>query len=358
MPWSNQNGGGGPWGGGGGNNQGPWGQGPNRPRGGRGGPPDLEDIIRRGQDQLRNIVPGGFNGGVAVIIAAVLVVFWLFQCIYIVQPDERGVELRFGQPKEEISTPGLHFHLWPMETVEIVKVTVQQQNIGSTSASSSTGLMLSGDQNILNVEFSVFFTVIDPKAYLFNVENPAETLQQVAESAMREIIGRRPAQDAFRNNRQPIETEVAAIVQGTMDRYNAGIAVTAVTIQDVAPPRDVADAFEEVQRAEQDKQRLVEEANQYANQKLGQARGDAAQIREAAAAYKDRVVKEADGEAQRFTAINEEYSKAPEVTRKRLFLETMEQVLKNSKKVVIDEKQGIVPYLPLNEIGKPAQQGG
>ncbi|MBD9448830.1 MULTISPECIES: FtsH protease activity modulator HflK [unclassified Rhizobium] len=363
MPWSNQNGGGGPWGGGGGNNQGPWGQGPNRPRGGgggKGGPPDLEDIIRRGQDQLRNIVPGGLNGGVLVIAAAILVVFWLFQCIYIVQPDERGVELRFGRPKEEISTPGLHFHLWPMETVEIVKVTMQQQNIGaaSTSASSSSGLMLSGDQNILNVQFSVFFTVSDPKAYLFNVENPAETLQQVAESAMREVVGRRPAQDAFRDNRQPIETEVANIVQGTMDRYRAGISIGAVTIQDVAPPREVADAFEEVQRADQDKQRLVEEANQYANQKLGQARGDAAQIREAAAAYKDRVVKEAEGEAQRFSFINEQYAKAPDVTRTRLFLETMEQVLKNSKKVVIDEKQGVVPYLPLNEIGKPAQQGG
>ena len=131
-----------------------------------------------------------------------------------------------------------------------------------------------------------------------------------------------------------------------------------MTIQDVAPPREVADAFEEVQRADQDKQRLVEEANQYANQKLGQARGDAAQIREAAAAYKDRVVKEAEGEAQRFSFINEQYAKAPDVTRTRLFLETMEQVLKNSKKVVIDEKQGVVPYLPLNEIGKPAQQGG
>ena len=364
MPWSNQNGGGGPWGGGGGggNNQGPWGQGPNRPRGGsgggKGGPPDLEEIIRRGQDRLRGVVPGGFNTGVLLIVAAIIVAFWLFQSIYMVQPDERGVELRFGSPKQEVSMPGLHFHLWPMETVEIVKVTVQQQNIGATSSSSSNGLMLSGDQNILNVQFSVFFTVTDPKAYLFNVENPAETLQQVAESAMREVVGRRPAQDAFRDNRQPIETEVAAIVQGTMDRYKSGMSINAITIQDVAPPREVADAFEEVQRADQDKQRLVEEANQYANQKLGQARGDAAQIREAAAAYKDRVVKEAEGEAQRFNSVNDEYSKAPEVTRKRLFLETMEQVLKNSKKVIIDEKQGVVPYLPLNEIGKPSQQGG
>ncbi|EJC67242.1 FtsH protease activity modulator HflK [Rhizobium sp. 1AS11] len=363
MPWSNQNGGGGPWGGGGGNNnQGPWGQGPNRPRGGgggKGGPPDLEDIIRRGQDQLRNIIPGGFNGGVSVIVVAIVAVFWLIQCVYTVQPDERGVELRFGKPREAVSMPGLHFHLWPMDSVEIVKVTEQQQNIGGRNNTNSTaGLMLSGDQNIVNVQFSVLYTVNDPKSYLFRLENPAETLQQVSESAMREIVGRRPAQDAFRDNRGPIETEVRNIIQDTMDRYGAGIAINRVTIEDVAPPREVADAFEEVQRADQDKQRLVEEANQYANQKLGQARGDAARIREDAAAYKDRIVKEAEGEAQRFISIYDEYSKAPDVTRQRLFLETMEQVLKGSKKVIIDDKQGVVPYLPLNEIGRPTQKQG
>ncbi|PWE54413.1 FtsH protease activity modulator HflK [Metarhizobium album] len=365
MPWSNQNGGGGgPWGGGGGNNQGPWGQGPNRPRGGgggnNGGPPDLEDIIRRGQDQLKNIIPGGFNGGVLVILAGVLVIFWLIQSIYTVQPDERGVELRFGKPKQEIAMPGLHFHIWPFETVEIVKVTEQQQNIGSkASSSSNSGLMLSGDQNIVNVQFSVLYTVSDPKSYLFNLENPAETLQQVSESAMREVVGRRPAQDIFRDNRQQIAAEVKSTIQTTMDHYGSGISVNAVAIEDAAPPREVADAFDEVQRAEQDEDRFVEEANQYANQKLGQARGQAAQNREEAAAYKDRVVKEAEGEAQRFVAIYDEYSKAPDVTRKRLFLETMENVLKNSKKIIIDEKQGVLPYLPLNEITRPqSQQGG
>ncbi|TCL73768.1 FtsH protease activity modulator HflK [Rhizobium sp. BK251] len=361
MPWSNQNGGGGPWGGGGGGNQGPWGQGPNRPRGsgGKGGPPDLEEIIRRGQDRLRSVVPGGFNGGVFLILGAVVLIFWLIQCIYTIQPDERGVELRFGRPREEVSLPGLHFHFWPMDTVEVVKVTEQQQNIGGrASANSSTGLMLSGDQNIVNVQFSVLYTVTDPRAFLFNLENPAETLQQVSESAMREVVGRRPAQDIFRDARAQIGTEVRAIIQGTMDRYGAGISINALTIEDVAPPREVADAFEEVQRADQDKQRLVEEANQYANQKLGGARGDAAQIREAAAAYKDRVVKEAEGEAQRFVSVYDEYKKAPDVTRKRLFLETMESVLKGSNKVIIDEKQGqgVVPYLPLNELARPSSQ--
>lgn len=196
MPWSNQNGGG-PWGGGGGNNQGPWGGGSNRPRGGgngsgNGGPPDLEDIIRRSQERLRGIVPGGFNGGAAVIVLLAVVAFLAIQSVYTVQPDERGVELRFGKPKEDISMPGLHFHFWPFETVEIVKVTEQQQNIGASGSDQSTaGLMLSGDQNIVNVQFSVLYTVSDPQAYLFNLEGPASTLQQVSESAMREVVGRR-----------------------------------------------------------------------------------------------------------------------------------------------------------------------
>jgi membrane protease subunit HflK len=365
MPWSNQNGGGGPWGGGGGgggNNQGPWGQGPNRPRGsGSGGPPDLEDIIRRGQDRLKGLVPGGFNGGAFLVVAAVIAVFWLIQCVYTVQPDERGVELRFGKPKEEISMPGLHFHMWPLETVEIVKVTEQQQNIGAPRGSNSNaGWMLTGDQNIVNVQFSVLFTVTDPKAYLFKLESPAATLQQVAESAMREVVGRRPAQDIFRDNREDMSTEVRNIIQGTMDTYGSGISINAVPIEDAAPPREVADAFEEVQRAEQDEDRFVEEANQYSNQKLGQARGQGAQVREEASAYKDRVVNEAQGEAQRFVSIYDQYAKAPDVTRRRIFLETMETVLKNSNKVIIDDKQGVVPYLPLNEINRmmPNQQSG
>ena len=366
MPWSNQNGGGGPWGGGGGgNNQGPWGQGPNRPRGGgggNGGPPDLEEIIRRGQDQLKNVMPGGFNGGIVVIALLLLGVFWLMNAIYTVQPDERGVELRFGKPKQEVSMPGLHFHMWPFETVEVVKITEQQQNIGRRAASSgsdNSGLMLTGDQNIVNVQFSVLYSVTDPQAYLFNLEYPAETLQQVAESAMREVVGRRPAQDIFRDNRQAIAEGVKTTIQATMDAYGAGISINTVAIEDAAPPREVADAFDEVQRAEQDEDRFVEEANQYANQKLGLARGQSAQIREEAAAYKDRVVKEAEGEAARFLSVYEQYKAAPDVTRKRLFLETMEGVMKSSKKVIIDEQQngqGVVPFLPLNELGRATSQ--
>lgn len=304
-------------------------------------------------------MPGGANSVVVLLIALVLAGFWLTQAVYTVQPDERGVELRFGQPRPDISGPGLHFHWWPMDRVEKVKVTEQQLNIGAKASSTSTaGLMLTGDQNIVNVQFSVLYTVNDPKAYLFNLESPPQTLQQVAESAMREVVGRRPAQDIFRDARQSIAMDVRNIIQDTMDRYQAGIAINAVAIEDVAPPREVADAFDEVQRAEQDEDRFVEEANQYANKKLGQARGEAAQIREEAAAYKDRVVKEAEGEAQRFLSIYAQYVKAPQITRERLYLETMEDVLKKSNKVILDDNQkGVTPYLPLNELGRIGASG-
>jgi len=359
MPWSNQNGGGG------GNNQGPWGSGPQGPRGGGGGgggnqPPDLEDIIRRGQESLRRILPGGTGGGsnklVGIVIAVGLIGLWLMQSIYTVQPDERGVELRFGQPKDEVSMPGLHMVFWPFETVETATIVEREMDTGGTSRTGSTnGLMLSGDQNIVDVEFKVLYAVSDPKAFLFNIARPEDTLRNVAESAMREVVGRRPAQDIFRDNREEISQQVQEIIQGVMDSFPAGIQINALSIEDAAPPREVADAFDEVQRAEQDEDRFVEEANQYSNQKLGQARGRGAQVREEASAYKDRVVNEATGEAQRFISVYEQYAKAPEVTRKRLYLETMEGVLKGSDKVIMGQDAGgtgVVPYLPLPEIRK------
>ncbi|RVD61487.1 FtsH protease activity modulator HflK [Mesorhizobium sp. M2D.F.Ca.ET.185.01.1.1] len=348
MPWNDKSGGGGPWGGGG--NQGPWGQGPKGPSGPQGSPPDLEDIIRRGQDRLRRALPGGGGASPAVLglIALALIVLWAFKAIYTVQPDEVAVELRFGQPKTELSQPGLHFHWWPIETVETAKISEQLVSIGG-GATSGSGLMLSGDQNIVNVQFSVAYQVADPRAYLFDVSDPDGMLTQVAESAMREVVGRRPAQDIFRDDRQGIATAVREIIQGTLDGYKTGLQVNAVSIEDAAPPREVADAFDEVQRAEQDEDKFVEQANQYSNQKLGQARGQAAQVREDAAAYKNRVVQEAEGEAQRFISVYNEYAKAPDVTRKRLYLETMEKILKDSNKVVVEpgNGQGVLPYLPL-----------
>ncbi len=361
MPWSNQNGGG-PWGGGGGDkNQGPWGQGPNRPKRNGGGPPDLEDLIRRAQDRLKQGLPGGFNGTITLVGVLLLVGFWLTQAVYTVQADERGVEIAFGKAKQEISGPGLHFLFWPVETVEFTKITEQQQNIGAKgSGAQNEGQMLTGDQNIVNVQFSVLFSITDPKKYVFNVEDPGKTLQQVADSVMREVVGRRPAQDIFRDNRQAIALEVKDSIQATMDHYKTGIAVTTLSIEDVSPPREVADAFNEVQRAEQDEDRMLEQANQYANQKRGQANGEASKIRENAAGYKNRVVKEAEGEAQRFLAIYDQYAKAPEVTRKRIYIETMEKVLNGSKKFILDEKNGngVVPYLPLGDIGAKPKTAG
>jgi membrane protease subunit HflK len=354
MPWNDKSGGGGPWGGGG-NNGGPWGQGPRGPSGPQGSPPDLEDIIRRGQDRLRRVLPGGGGASPALIglIVLVLLAFWAFKAIYTVQPDEVAVELRFGKPKAELSEPGLHFHWWPVETVDTANISEQLVNIGDGARSSSTsGLMLSGDQNIVNVQFSVAYEVSDPRAYLFDVSDPDGMLRQVAESAMREAVGRRPAQDIFRDDREGIAASVRDIIQSTLDSYKAGLTINAVSIEDAAPPREVADAFDEVQRAEQDEDKFVEQANQYSNQKLGAARGQAAQVREEAAAYKNRVVQEAEGEAKRFISVYDEYVKAPDVTRRRLYLETMEKVLKDSNKVIVGDggTQGVLPYLPLPEL--------
>jgi len=359
MPWDNNNGGG-PWG------QSPGtggGRGPRRPGGGSGGSggggntPNLEDILNRGRQQFGGNMPGGRWIAIGVLLA--VIVFWLFQSVYTVAPQEIGVELRFGQPKDEFSDPGLHFHWWPVETVETVNITENQTRIaslvgGRSDVDDSDGLMLTGDQNIVDVAFSVLWRVTDPAAYLFNVEAPDEILRRTAESAMREVVGRRPAQDIYRDERAAITVEVRDITQEILESYGAGIEVSNISIENVAPPAEVADAFDEVQRAEQDEDRFQEEARAYANTLLGEARGQAAQLREEAAAYKDRVVKESEGEAARFVSIYREYANAPEVTRKRMFLETMERVLGQSQKIIIEEGasggSGVVPYLPLDQL--------
>lgn len=369
MPWSNQTGSGGGWKGGG-NNGGPWGQGPQGPRpGGSGGnSPDLEDILRRGQDRLRRVIPGGggsAGGGLAFggLVLIVLVVIWAFNAIHMVQPGEYGVKIFLGKPKEELANQGLNFILWPLETFETVPAVENQLAVGRTGAGAgagaASGLMLSGDQNIVNVQFAVLYRIDNPQAYLFNVDDPQGMLRQVAESAMREVVGRSPVDDLFRDDRAAIAESVRAIMQGTLDNYRSGIRVSAVSIEETAPPQQVASAFDEVQRAAQDQDRFVDEANLYRNQKLGQARGEAVQIREDSAAYKNRVVQEAEGESQRFRAILDEYEKAPEITRKRIFLETMEGVYRNSNKVLVDQGvggQGVVPYLPLNELRRQSEE--
>ncbi|MEN0041703.1 MAG: FtsH protease activity modulator HflK [Pseudomonadota bacterium] len=378
MPWSNQTGGGRPGGNNGGPTGGPWGQpprGPGGPTGGGGGnqPPDLEEMLRRGQDRLKTIIPGGGGSGGSGkqigaaglgIIAVIVAGLYVFSSAYQVEADELAVETVFGVPRNDVNEAGLHFAFWPFERVDKVNIGVRQVDIGSSGrGGSSQGLMLSGDQNIVDVTFSVQYDVQTPKDFLFNVNDPTGMVEEVAESAMREVVGRRPAQDVFRDDRQGIAQEVREITQAILTEYGTGIGIRALNIEDVAPPAAVADAFDEVQRAEQNEDQFQEEANRYSNRVLGEARGEAAQIREDAAAYKNRIVQEAEGEAQRFLSVYEQYAQAPEVTRKRLFLETMEGVLRDSNKVIMEQGgangqggTGVVPYLPLPEVNRRAQQ--
>ncbi len=350
MPWDNNTGGGGR----NSNNGGPWGQAPGGGGGGggprRGSTPSLEDLLSRGRDSFQGGMPGGrwaIAGGVAV-----LVVFWLFNSIYTIDLQERGVETTFGVPSEELSGPGLHFMWWPVQDVERTFITQNKTEIGSVTGASrrDDGVMLTSDQNIVDARFSVLWTVSDPKAYLFNVRDPDDMVRATAESAMREVVGRSPATEIFRSDRAGIQAEVQAIIQTIIDSYGAGVNIDQVTIEAVSPPPEVADAFAEVQRAQQDQQKFQEDARNYANTLLGNARGQAAKIREDAAAYKGRVVQEAEGEAARFISVYNEYAKAPEVTRKRLYFETMEQVLAGSDKVIVEtgiSGTGVLPYLPL-----------
>jgi membrane protease subunit HflK len=368
MPWSNQTGGGpkkgGSNGSNNGSNNGPWGQppkGPNKPRGPQdpGIPPDLEEILKKSQDTFKQAIPGGGGGGAIFGLAFIgLFIFWLFQSFYTVQPDQLGVELRFGKPKAEISQPGLHFHFWPVETVEIAQVSEQQINIGSSGrGGGNSGIMLSGDQNIVDVSFSTLWSVNNPSDFLFNVKEPSAMVRQLSESAMREVVGRRKAQDIFRDDRAGIAQEVKDIVQNTLNIYNSGMQVNQIAIENAAPPAEVADAFDDVQRAEQQEDQFIEQANGESNKILGAARGEAARITEQAAAYKNQIVEEAKGEAERFLLVLEEYKKAPEVTRQRLYLETMEEVMGRSDKIFLEGGSGVVPYLPLNELNKKTSGG-
>ncbi|WMT85801.1 FtsH protease activity modulator HflK [Pelagibacterium sp. 26DY04] len=359
MPWEDNRGGrrsrsGGPWGqapGGGG------GGGPRRPSGGN--TPNLEDILARGRQQFGGgaNIPGG-GRWIAIGVIAAGLIFWASQAIYTVAPNEVGVELLFGEPKDEFSNPGLHFHWWPLERVERASTTENQTRVGistggGTSGGRDDGLMLSGDQNIVNMSFSILWRISDPRLYLFEVRDPDEMVRQAAESAMREVVGRRTAQDVFRDDRTGIALEVQQITQSILDSYGVGVTISNISIENVAPPAEVADAFDEVQRALQDEDRFQEEARQYANTLLGSARGQAAAIREEAAAYRDRVVNEAQGQAARFVAIYNEYRNAPEVTRQRIFLETMQDVLAGTNKVLLEggeQGSGVIPYLPLPEL--------
>src|SRR5271154_2939223 len=365
MPWSNQSGGGGPWGSG---SRGPWGSGP-QSQGPR--PPDLEEFLRRGQDKLRSFLPGNLGGRGIALIALAAVALWGFSGFFRVEPDELGVVLRFGQFVREVQ-PGLNYHLpYPIETaltpqaLRVNKLDIGMR-VGEDLRRGTTvrdvpeeSLMLTGDENIVDVDFSVLWKVKPTQVgdYLFNVQSPEGTVKAVAESAMREVIGQSNIQPILTGARQNIETAVQVLMQKTLDDYGAGIRVQQGQLQKVDPPTQVIDAFRDVQAARSDLERAQNEAQTYANRVVPEARGRAAKITQDAEAYREQTVADAKGQTSRFLQVYEQYKKAPDVTRLRMYLETMERVLGATDKTIIDTGPqggpGVVPYLPLNEVNRP-----
>jgi membrane protease subunit HflK len=367
MPWSNQSGGGngGGWKGGGGG--GPWGQGPGNQ------PPDLEEMLKRSQDRMKQVMHGGGIPGPLAFLAAVAaaaVVAW-YAFFFRVDPDELGVVMRFGEFVRQ-EPPGLHFRLpYPIE--EVVKPKVTRQNIieiGMRSAAFDRGfggagvqdvkeesLMLTGDENTVDIDFVVYWRIKDAEQYLFNIQNPDNTVKEVAESAMREVVGQSNIQPILTEARAKTELAVLNLIQQTLDSYQAGIQIDQVTLQKVDPPADVIDAFRDVQAARADKERLQNEAFAYANKVVPEARGEAERILQAAEGFKQGTVAEAQGQTARFLKVYDEYKKAPDVTRKRIFLETMERVMGDTDKIILDSKsgQGVVPYLPLDQLQQRRQ---
>ncbi|MGC9370063.1 MAG: FtsH protease activity modulator HflK [Paracoccaceae bacterium] len=374
---------GGPWGSGGSNNSGGGGK---RPGGGGGrgpgdeGPqiPEIDELMKKGQEQLRVLMggrggtggprrPGGggpaFSRGTFVLGGLVALVLWGLASFYTVRPEEQSVELFLGECRGNcIGQPGLNFAPWPLVTYEKLAVTREQtEDIGVGRSSSDAGLMLTGDENIVDIDFQVVWNIRQADQFLFNLREPQQTIRAVSESAMREIIAQSELAPILNRDRGPIADRLKDLIQSTLDAYDSGVNIVRVNFDKADPPREVIDSFREVQAAEQERDRLEKQADAYANRVVAGARGEAAQTLEEAEAYRARVINEAEGQASRFKAVLEEYRKAPEVTRKRLYLETMEEVLGRVDKVILDEgaggSQGVVPYLPLNELRKGTTGG-
>ncbi|MFN7000518.1 MAG: FtsH protease activity modulator HflK, partial [Elioraea tepidiphila] len=339
MPWTNNSGGGGPWGGGG-RSGGPWGG------GGGGGPglpqpPNIDELLRKGQDFVRRFLPRGFGGGKGIaIVGAILVGVWLLSGFYRVQPDEQGVVLRFGA-FNRTTPPGLNYALpYPIESVTTPRVTrINRIDVGFRSQVEGTrpiptrdvpeeSLMLTGDENIIDIDFAVFWRIRDAGEFLFNIRNPEQTVKSAAESVMREVIGRTPIQPALTEARAQIEQSVREGTQAMLDQYRAGIELAQVQLQKVDPPAAVIDAFRDVQRANADRERLRNEAEAFRNDIIPRARGEAERFVQEAQGDREGRVARARGEAERFTQILAAYSQARDVTRQRLYLETMEEILK------------------------------
>src|SRR5215470_4724280 len=370
MPWSNQ--GGGPWGSGGGGGKGPWGSGP-QPSGGGSSPPDLEELLRRSQDKLRTVLPGGNLGGkgVLLLILAALAV-WGLSGFYRVDTNEYGVVLRFGA-LNRTADPGLNYHLpYPIETALTPQITVVRQiHIGMRQVDDlrrgstirdvpEESLMLTGDENIVDVDFTVFWQVRKERVsdFLFNIQQVENSVKAVAESAMREVVGRTSIQPILTGARAGIELEVQELTQKILDYYGAGVVITQLQMAKVDPPQSVIDSQRDVQVARADAEKAQNEAQRYANSIVPEARGKAAKIQQDSEAYREQTVAEAKGQAARFTKVYEEYKKAPDVTRQRIYYETMEKVFNGTEKIILDPgaATGAVPYLPLPELTRPAQR--
>lgn len=376
MPWSNQSGGGGgPWGRpGGGNGGGPWG-------GGGGGktPPDLEDLLRRGQDRLRGVIPGGgFGGGKGLLIAAGLVLgAWLLTGFYIVKPNEVGINTIFGRYTGS-TAEGLRYNFpYPIGTVQKPNVGVVNSipigySAGGTARTRDVpeeSLMLTGDENIVDLDFEVQWRVNPAKAedYVFNLANPDGTIKAIAESAMREVVGRRNIQPILTNEQSSIAQEVKEILQAALDEYGAGVRIEVVQLTSVNPPPEVRPAFIDVNAAQQYAQQVRNEAETYASREVPQARGKASQVVQGAEAFRTQATADATGQAARFSQVYESYKAAPAVIRERIFLETMEKVLGSVNKVIIDQNgsgvsgagaAGVLPVLPLTDtLRAPAASG-
>jgi membrane protease subunit HflK len=371
------------------NNGGPWGGGSRGGSGGggdnRGGPPrrpngdgpqipEIDEIVRKGQEQLRVLMggrggrgTGGGNGGeggpwfskgTLVIGAVAALGLWAFSSFYTVRPEEQSVELFLGE-FSGIGNPGLNFAPWPLVTAEVVNVTSERTEVigSSTGAGREEGLMLTTDANVVDIDFQVVWNVNDPAKLLFNIRDPQLTVQAVSESVMREIIAASNLSPILNRDRGIIADTALQNIQATLDEYDSGISIVRVNLDRADPPGEVIDAFREVQAAEQERDRLQRQADAYANRVLAEARGEAAQVLEQAEGYRAQVVNEAIGEASRFIAVAQEFNNAPEVTQRRLYLETIERTLGNIDKVILDEAgsgQGVLPYLPLNEVRRPA----
>lgn len=368
MPWNNQQGDGkGPWGQRPGGGKGPWGGG----SGPQGEPPDMDRIVRNVQSRFGGLFNrpggglGGFGAGVFILLGLLVWVLMPGSGWYIAQADQEGVVMRFGA-YNRTEPPGFHLKLpYPVETVMKPQVTrLHQIDVGFYKAGNGEqdvpdeSLMLTGDENIVELGFSLTWKIKDAKNYLFNVNDPDAVLKAVSESVMREIVGKNKLQEIITTQRGEIETEARTDIQNVVDSMQAGLLITQVQMQKAQAPAGpngkVQEAFRDVKNAAQDAETVVNQATAYANTVVPNARGQAQKILQDAQAYKEARVAEAKGEAARFDLVYDQYKKAPRVTRQRMYLETMEDVLEKSNKILVDDKggSGVVPYLPLDQLNK------